>query len=275
VSRAALTACAGPGQRPVPAPVPAEPAIRVVLMQSRSDATTGRLQLRVTNDSIDDLDVRAVTLDSTALASPAVWSKGTTVPAGATRDLPVAFPGASCALGEPQTMVRVEAARPGGSVTVEVTPADPTERLELLTSRDCFRQQVDALADVSLGRLDADDAAEPALLEVRVDSAGGPGGLRIRSIESTTLFTPLDADRLPTTVGTVGIELRPGNRRASASVPIVPNRCDPHALAEDKTGTVFVVAAEIAGGAAGTISLPASDALRAELYDYFTRACGL
>ena len=147
--------------------------------------------------------------------------------------------------------------------------------MPLLTERDCFAKEVAAIGKVSLAAFHADDPTGPAELEVRVDAAGGDGTLRITSMESTTLFNALDADGEPTTSGPVGIELRRGEPAATARVPIVPNRCDPHALAEDKIGTVFVLAAEVAGCRAGFLSLPASPELRGELYEYFTRACGL
>ncbi|MDQ4137784.1 MAG: hypothetical protein M3116_02905, partial [Actinomycetota bacterium] len=258
-----------------PAPPPSALRVSVALVQNRSDPPVGRLQLRVTNESDHELRIRTATLESTALAAPAVWEKGTTLPAGATRDLPVRFPGASCADAEPETVVRVEADTPAGPVTVEVTPTDPNERMPLLTETDCFAQEVAAVARVSLPSVHADDPAEPARLEVRAESAGGNRTLRITSLESTVLFNALDAAGTPTTSGAVDLELRPTQAEATALVPLVPNRCDAHALAEDKVGTLFVLAAEVEGGRSGTLTLAASDALRAELYDYFTRACGL
>jgi hypothetical protein len=158
---------------------------------------------------------------------------------------------------------------------LEVAPTDPNERMPLLTGTDCFAQEVAAIGEVSLAGLSAEDPAAPAELELRVDSADGDGTLRVTSMESTTLFDPLDAEGRPTTAGPVGIELRPGQPSATARVQIVPNRCDPHALAEDKVGTLFVVAAEVDGGRSGSLSMPASPELRGELYEYFTRACGL
>jgi hypothetical protein len=274
---AALVLLAGCAQAPAapPAGSAAPPDVSVALVQNRSDGPVGRLQLRVTNRSEEDLRVDTATLQSSALAAAAVWEKGTTIPAGATRDLPVQFPGASCEEGDPGTVVRIEGETASGAVAVEVTPTDPNERMPLLTGTDCFAQEVAALGEVSLAGLSAEDPAVPAELEVRVDSAGGNGTLRITSIESTTLFTPLDADGEPATSGPVGLQLGQGEPSATARVPIVPNRCDPHALAEDKIGTLFVLAAEVDGGRSGSLTLPASAELRGELYDYFTRACGL
>lgn len=73
------------------------------LVQNRSDPPVGRLQLRVTNASEDELRIDRATLESTALAEPAVWRSGTSIPAGVTRDRPVQFPGASCAPGTPES----------------------------------------------------------------------------------------------------------------------------------------------------------------------------
>jgi hypothetical protein len=272
---AALLLLAGCAPATPPAGRTATPQLTVALVQNRSDGPVGRLQLRVTNGSREDLRVDTATLESTALAAPAVWDKGTTIPAGATRDLPVRFPGASCADGEPETVVRVEVATAAGEVRVDVSPTDPNARLPLLTDTDCFAQGVAAVGEVALAALHAADAPGTAELEVRVDSAGGDGTLQITSIQSTTLFTPLDADGSPATAGPVGLELRPGESSATARVPIVPNRCDPHALAEDKIGTLFVFAAELQGGPSGSLTVPASPELRGDLYDYFTRACGL
>jgi hypothetical protein len=56
--------------------------------------------------------------------------------------------------------------------------------------------------------------------------------------------------------------------------PIDPNERMP-LLAEDKVGTLFVLAAEVEGGRSGSLVLQAPPELRGALYDYFTRACGL
>ena len=265
------------------APAPPEPtatgaaaaSVSVVLLQNRSDAPVGRMQLRVTNASTDDLRVDSATLTSTALAAPAVWEKGTTIPAGVTRDLPVQFPGASCAAGPQETTVRITGETAAGPVAVEVTPTDPNERIPLLTGTDCFAREVRAVGEVSLAGLTVGDPSDPAQLHVRVESAGGAGALRILALESTVLFTPLDENGAPAATGPVGLELRAGETSATAAVPIVPNRCDPHALAEDKVGTLFVFAAAVEGGRSGSLTLPAPPALRGELYEYFTSACGL
>src|SRR5215218_3563962 len=147
-----LPGCASTAEQPTAAPAP-EPRLSVSVVQNRSDPPVGRLQLRVTNDSEDDLRVDTATLESTALAKAAVWEKGTTIPGGATRDLPVQFPGASCAEGDPETVVRIEGTTAAGAVSVEVTPTDPNDRMPLLIGTDCFAREVGEVAEVSLAGL--------------------------------------------------------------------------------------------------------------------------
>ncbi|HET8958353.1 MAG TPA: hypothetical protein VFM95_07840, partial [Microcella sp.] len=63
----------------------------------------------------------------------------------------------------------------------------------------------------------------------------------------------------------------------------VPARCDPHAIAEDKQGTLFRVDAtltppngDVATGdapASGTVTVTADDATRDAIYDAITRVC--
>jgi hypothetical protein len=52
-----------------------------------------------------------------------------------------------------------------------------------------------------------------------------------------------------------------------------PARCDPHAVAEDKVGTLLPVELEV-GGATGVVKVAAPPALRADLYRFVAVACG-
>ncbi len=54
-----------------------------------------------------------------------------------------------------------------------------------------------------------------------------------------------------------------------------PGRCDAHAVAEDKIGTILPFEIETSDGRQGQLGLAANDTLRAELYDYYSARCGL
>ena len=58
-------------------------------------------------------------------------------------------------------------------------------------------------------------------------------------------------------------------------VPIVPNRCDAHALAEDKIGTRMPLYVTLPDGTSGRLVLAASDELRAQMYAFYSAYCGL
>ena len=57
------------------------------------------------------------------------------------------------------------------------------------------------------------------------------------------------------------------------AVPIVPLRCDPHAVMEDKRGTVFDVRVEV-DGASGVIEVAAPEAMRGEILRWVADWCG-
>ncbi len=60
---------------------------------------------------------------------------------------------------------------------------------------------------------------------------------------------------------------------SEVSLPLLPLRCDPHAVMEDKRGTVFDVGVEI-DGAAGVVEIAASEAMRGEILRWVADWCG-
>jgi hypothetical protein len=56
------------------------------------------------------------------------------------------------------------------------------------------------------------------------------------------------------------------------AIVVRPARCDPHAVAEDKVGTLIPLALDVAGQE-GVVKVAASPALRGQLYDAVIRIC--
>jgi hypothetical protein len=54
-----------------------------------------------------------------------------------------------------------------------------------------------------------------------------------------------------------------------------PNRCDAHALADDKQGTYFPVDVVLPDGRSGRYRLGVDPQTRAQLYRFYARECGL
>ncbi len=58
-------------------------------------------------------------------------------------------------------------------------------------------------------------------------------------------------------------------------VPVVPTRCDAHALAEDKVGTLVPLEVAVDDGPAGRLLLPVTPDVAADLVGWVARRCGL
>lgn len=56
-------------------------------------------------------------------------------------------------------------------------------------------------------------------------------------------------------------------------VPLVPLRCDPHAVMEDKRGTVFNLGVQV-DGAVGVVEVAASERLRGDILRWVSDWCG-
>ncbi len=55
----------------------------------------------------------------------------------------------------------------------------------------------------------------------------------------------------------------------------MPNRCDAHALAEDKVGTRMPLYVTAPDGSTGRFVLAATDELRMQMYAFYSSYCGL
>lgn len=255
----------------------------VAVYQSRSDVASGQLEVQIANLSDDDVTITAVEFSAPQFAEPAVWQKDSTVVgAGRTVDLPVLLPGAVCDENAPAPTVRLTWAVDGNIRSSDVVPTDERGRLEELRADGCFAGAVDSIASLSLEtppRPVTVDGVAAAELDLTVTPGTGSGGsLTIRSLSGTTLFTFIDRmTGLTTTSLDLGAVVA-GGTTSVVTVILVPTRCDPHAIAEDKQGTIFVfdVDARPQDGPAvsGTISVAAPAQLTPELIAFVGEACG-
>ena len=113
---------------------------------------------------------------------------------------------------------------------------------------------------------DGQTAVVRLLLQPR--AAGGGGELVIDRIEETTLLAEASQAPWPRSV-----TVRAGGAPAQVRLGIRPSRCDPHAVAEDKVGTLLPLQVRVAGRE-GIVKIDAGSQLRARIYDFVTKACG-
>jgi len=251
----------------------------VDVYQTRTDTGNRFLEIAVHNESGADVRITAARFDSDQFVSPAIWAKdGTTVHAGATVDLPVALTEPDCATVAPTASVILDFTLTDGtegSATVE--PVDRLDRLPGIRLEDCLAEAVAATADITLGPLELDGTgtAVTATLPITLTPTGADSTITLFALGSTTLFQfrepasgqIVDSLALATTVSG-------GDAPSTLIVQPVTNRCDAHAIAEDKRGTFlpFTVSTEQGDG---DVYLAASDELRNQLYRFYAESCGL
>lgn len=230
--------------------------------------------------------------DAAGPGTPGPEAAGTEIPAGQTKSLPAPLPAAACQTA-PETAGPADIAATGpapepsaeANVTVVVTVRHGTAEVrERLPAADPFGVLERNSAEVCLAR----DAAEVASfrlepdLEVSADGRtavvrlgiiprenGGepPRGLTVDQIDGTTLLAEFPAAPWPRGVsvatGAAPVELRLGIR---------PARCDPHAVAEDKVGTLLPLRVSV-GGRQGVLKVDSGAVLKGRIYDFVTAAC--
>jgi hypothetical protein len=277
----------------------ADEAFTVSVHQSRSNVAARQLSLALTNTSEARIEITAARFRSNQFLSDAVWQKGsTTIRPGVTADLPVTLPAADCSATNPEAVVEVtyrpvadpasevagEGSGEGDSRTVFLTPKDPLGQLDPLFAADCLRDtaaRVASIAATTAPRIVSGGERLIAELDLTITPTDDRGSLAVRAVTGTTLFTQLEpATGAPADRREVDVAVRADAPPSVLTLHLAPSRCDPHAIAEDKLGTVFPLEVEVAGGTGesgglrtGIVSVAAADEVRALLYAFVDEAC--
>ncbi|MCS5724237.1 hypothetical protein N1028_17625 [Herbiconiux sp. CPCC 203407] len=263
------------------------------ILQNRPDYATRTLQLSIGNEGDAPLTVVSAHFESTQFATAVDYPGPVEVPAGLVRQLPVPLGASVCpAPADPTPMLTVGVTdATGAERTVAATPADPFGVLPRIAQEDCFEHEVSAIAALRLDdrlRIEGSGPDGVARLTLHVEPAarptasGSPASLTLDGAASTILLEPAapatDADAAPADGGgagwPLGISVARGHGPTSITLDAVPARCDPHAIAEDKRGTVLPVAVTLADGTEGTVHVSPSDELRLALYAFIASTCG-
>jgi hypothetical protein len=256
---AGLVACSTSSE---PAPLH---GVRVRVVQYRSDIAPHQVQLEVVNASEVDVTVASAVLRGAGY-SPALRWTGTDDPAlvraGTTVDLPVALTTARC--GPPGALEGVLRLADGSTRSV---PAEDSHRtLAALRQEGCFAEDAARTATFAFRAFRPEQRG--AELDLAVD--GGPdaaAGLTVERVLPTTLLSP----RGGAETWTVGRRVTGGE---TVTLTAVPTRCDLHAIAEDKVGTVLPVQLRLADGSRGTVDVRAPAALKDRILAWVVAACG-
>lgn len=263
------------GCAPTPPALPSD--VTVTIFETRFDAALRQVQLRVTNDSGAPLTVLRAELDSSRFVSPAVFERSQTVPSGSARDLPVKLGDAVCDGSPTSDQVRLEFELDDstrGSVLLDI--AD-TAILDAITEKECRIVAVASHAAIVPPEVAewTPGAGQPAILDFQIIPTGAAGSLTISDVGNTTLLGLVDESGARVTPLPVGVVITSDSEPTVIRLRVVPARCDPHAVAEDKQGTQFPFAVETSDGPGGQIRVAVSDEVRQSIYAFFADYCGL
>lgn len=233
----------------------------VEFRQNRDQYATGAAVVRITNRGVADLAITDVEVGGPAFTATTSRDRRSTVPAGQIRDLAVVVPPVDCGAEDAAPTLDVVLLLDDGSSIAAADVADPTDALPRIRSAVCTGEAVGRIAEVTAEpavRLEGSGATTVAVLTIRVEPTGTAGRLELVTLRSTVLLQPA-----PTADGASSSEDWPlglvvdatGDPR-SIELRVVPTRCDPHALAEDKVGTLFPLVVRIDDGPEAVMTLP-------------------
>ncbi|GAA3199512.1 hypothetical protein [Microbacterium terregens] len=256
-----------------PAGLPA--GVTVQLVQLRSDVAARQAQVQVRNDADEDLTVGAVAVLDPRFTTPAarVLNRDSLVRAGATVDIRVQLPAVECtAPDDADSTVQFAYSTAGTDAQAEAPIDDPLDFLGPLHERECRAEAVSDAASLSLASFTPSPAGRPADLVLEI-APTGRGAVEVVGIQTTNLLTfaatpGSTADTFP-----LGVSVAAASAPIEVHLPLVPLRCDPHAVQEDKRGTIFTVEVEL-DGEPGQIELAAPEDMRGAILTWVADWCG-
>jgi hypothetical protein len=275
----ALAACAsdGPDDAGTSDAEASVEGLSVEVRQGRFDVPDRVLVVSFANDGdtplvIDDAEVR-----SPALEPGMVRERAIELAPGDRLD--ARFPlTASVCDADPDTTVEMTVhrgpARDDDAVSAVLVPDDPYDTMTRIADRDCLAESVSAAAGIVLPdelRVTGSGTDARAVIDVGVEpAASGDAVVTIERVLGTTLIGSEEGGSWP-----VDVEVAAGGEPTTIELPVRPARCDAHAIADDKRGTILPFEVTTSDGRAGALELASGDALKADLYAYYAERCGL
>lgn len=253
------------------APPPAPEGLSVSVIQQRGDIAPGRVQLRVDNGSAQALTVTGATLTWAALSAPAAWAAGRaeTIGPGRVVDLPVPLPDLRCTPDGDTASATLEIETAGGATIAEIAADDPLGILPRVSAAQCDREAVAAVAEIEASTVSPRGGGAADLTLSITPTLAGAGRVDLVSVRGTPLLHFVQGEEAP-----LGTTISAGDAPSTITVAVTPRRCDPHAIAEDKVGTLFDLVTRVDGREV-VVSLPRPKPVADALLAFTAAACGL
>jgi hypothetical protein len=270
VPAALVAACATP--EPAPAGLP--DGLVTNIQQGRMDVEARQLVVRVENTSAAPVTVERLTFTAPTLERGLDYEDPFELSAGEAIAIRIDIPASRCDVPAGPVTVELSVATDDGTATGTLTPDDPFDTLARLNNADCLAQSVATVAEITLPEHLRSTGSGPdrrAVIDVQVTPvASGDASMHIGQVANTTLLSNESGAEWP-----LDIEVAAGDPSFTIELPVAPARCDAHAIADDKRGTIMGFDITTSDGRAGRIDRPSGDALKAELYAYYGERCGL
>lgn len=305
----APAACTLPAEAPRTPPnasagSPSPPPVTAMVNQFRDNYGKQIIEIQLTNNSANAVTVHAASITTPLFAAGIAWRAspdGTHIPPGQAKSLPAQLTAANCGTGTGTTgPLSPGPGNPGtggqgvaASVTVRLSPngaaenaaqenlpaTDPFGVLVRNNTEQCLARDAGAVAKIALepeltvhgdGRLAVLRLSiRPTLRTSPARQGGGSGAGRlvIERIDGTPLLAEDPARPWP-----LNLAVGAGGPAQEIELGIRPARCDPHAVAEDKVGTVIPLRVAV-GARTGILKIAADRNLRGRILDFVTAAC--
>jgi hypothetical protein len=267
---AALSGCGADDS--APEPTSTSEGISASLFQHRSDVADRQAQVRIRNDGDEPVTVAGVEVSDARFDGVAtrVAERVTTLPPGGRVDVRVQLPPVDCSAGDDATPTVALSLRTGGTQdTLVIDAGDPLDFLAPLHARECLAEELARVADVTIASFTPAPTGAAGALTLSV-SPTGAGTAHLGAVDSTTLLTyELGAPAAPFPLD---LDITPSSGPSTVEIPLVPQRCDPHVVQEDKRGTVFTIDATV-GDVAGEIDLAAPADMKARILTWVAEWC--
>jgi len=252
-------------------------SITVDVTQGRTDRDGRVIVMDVTNTGTTAIELVTARLDTPQFAEPAVWERGTTLDPGRTVSLRAQLAAPVCpvpATPQPTVTVGYRDAE-GYEHTVTAPPTQSIGTLAMIEKDDCVAVLAARRADIRVADTvtwtpGAHRAAELRMLV----SPTGDGALEIVEARGTVLLGLDDGTGSAVQSVPIGITADAAHGNQEFTLHLLPNRCDRHAIAEDKRGTLMTLALRFDDGTEGVAYFRPSDEVKASLYAFVTDLCG-
>jgi hypothetical protein len=264
-----LTACGGGSDDDV-SDVPKGVTFRVE--QARQDLQNRHFELQVVNHGAKPVTVSSARVTSSRLPKASAYRGPATIPAGATVNLTMTMAPASCPTKDSGAGIDATARvtyRVGGGEprTSVVTLKDHYGSVALFMKRDC--------AESTIGDLRVDDrfavegTGRDSVLKVGITftakDKGGP--VHLGPVDGTTLLKPTPGSN-------IDHDLVAGSGAYHAVLEIIPNRCDVHVVAEDRTGATMPLHVESQQSGKAFFFLRFDEPQKKQIFDFVATHCG-